>query len=797
MYPVRLFMVVDSHVGPGAVPARRARRISKAVAGAMLATVVIVGQAGADAEMLSEVVVLAQKRAAELQQVPLALTTLDAAQLEARGIGDVRSLAAQVPTLGFQDSVGAPTATLRVRRVGNIGNIPTFEPAVGYFVDGAYRSRSLFATGPLLDVERTEVLRGPQTALYGKNVGGGVIAVYTREPGDRPEATAEGTLGMLAAPGDPGLAGLRASLGGPILGNLRGSLAVGGDWQEASLRNELAPREDGNALEQLGTRAQLAWTPGDRLDLRLIVGWLQRDNAEGESDVVFAPGARSTQILESLQGLGLTGSCPDNRAHDRVSCSVATNRLAMEALDATLLADYRLPNGWSLSSMTSYEDYRVRRDEDDAVQLLAPLLYFHDSEDADAVQEELRLVSTEDAVVPWMAGLFYYEGDHERGARGGRPMFGPNGPLAFDPFWQATLGLPLALPGQDGLLDSRLRTEHFAGFGQAALPLGARLTVTAAARWAREEKRASIDNAVTIPGASVVANVLTPSTSPGGEPVNGTVRRTSDDVTWSLTPQFTLDERRMLYATLARGGKFGGFNTGFGNAPLAAREFGDESIDHFEAGGRLRFGAGRGRLAASVFATRYDDYQDAAFHSAQFTVGNVPRADLEGVEVEAEYLFASGLLAELAVSYADLTYRRNTTGMCYPGRTPDGSLPGTCDLSGEHPVAAPPWSAHLGLEQPFTLGDADATLRADWNWTDRYNTSFSADPRLVQPGYHDIALRLGLQFGPSMKVVLAGENLLDETVVYYDSVLNFFNDASFQSYLGLPRRITLTLRARL
>jgi len=786
-------MLVVSCVGTGAGAARRA---SMAVACAMLATVVIVGQAGADAEMLSEVVVLAQKRSAVLQQVPLALTTLDAAQLQARGIRDLRGLAARVPTLGFQESVGAPTTTLRIRRVGNIGNIPTFEPAVGYFVDGAYRSRSLFATGPLLDAGRVEVLRGPQTALYGKNVGAGVIAVYTREPGIHPEAMAEGSLGLIGAPGDPGMASMRAGIGGPIGGRLRGSLAVGGDWHEATARDALPPRRDGNARNQLATRAQLAWKANDRLDLRLIVGWLERDNAEGESDVVFIPGARSTQILESLQELGLTGSCPDNRPHDRRSCSVATNRLDMDALDATLVADYRLQNGWSLHSMTSYEDYRVRRDEDDAVQLLAPLLFFHDSEDAGAVQEELRLASADDARVPWLAGIFYYDGDHERGARGRRPMFGPNGTLAFDPFWQATLGLPLALPGQDGILDSRLRTEHFAGFGQATLPLGARLSLTAAARWASEEKRASIANAVTARGASVVANLLTPSTSPDGEPVNGSVRRTSDDLTWSVTPQITLDERRMLYATWAHGGKFGGFNTGFGNASLAAREFGDESIDHLEAGGRLRFNAGRGRLSVSAFRTRYDDYQDASFQGAQFTVGNVPRADLEGVEIEGEYLFPSGLVAELAVSYADFTYRRNPTGMCYPGRVPDGSVPGTCDLSGEHPVAAPPWSAHLGLEWPFLLGDADATLRADWTWTDRYNTSFSADPRLVQPGHHDVALRLGMQLGPSAEVVLAGENLLDETVVYYDTVLNFFNDTSFQSYLGLPRRFTLTLRVR-
>ena len=88
-------------------------------------------------------------------------------------------------------------------------------------------------------------------------------------------------------------------------------------------------------------------------------------------------------------------------------------------------------------------------------------------------------------------------------------------------------------------------------------------------------------------------------------------------------------------------------------------------------------------------------------------------------------------------------------------------------------------------------------MRIDWSWTDRYNTSFSADPRLVQDAYHDVALRLGLTLSPSVDLELACENLLDETAVYFDSVLNFINDASYQSFLAVPRRYSLNLRARL
>ncbi len=753
--------------------------------------------ARADSTTLEEVIVLAQKRPEQVGQVPLALSVLTASDLQAQGLRSIGDLATRSPMLDLEESVSAATTTLRVRGIGNLGNIPTFEPAVGLFVDGAFRSRSLFASGTLLDVDRIELLRGPQTALYGKDVGAGVVAIYTREPDDQLAASVEATGGSIDAAGDPRLGQLTGSMSGPMGESLRGSLAAGGRWHGDVTRNALAGGPDGNAESATGLRGQLLWSAGDSLRLRLIAGYLGRDDKEGESDVVFVPGSTSAQIVDALQQQGLADTCPDNSPHDRVSCSVATNHLDLNATDATLIADYRFENGWTLHSITGYEHYRDQRDEDDAVQFLAPILFFHDSEQATAWQEELRLASADDARLPWLVGIFGYQNNYERGSRGRRPMFGPNGDLAFDPFWQTAIGLPFATPGQEGLHNSRLETDHVAGFGQFTLPPVNGIYLTAAARWAREEKQASIDNAVTVPGDSVISRVLTPDVAATGEPVNGSLKRVSEDLTWSLTPRFVVGSDGMLYATWTRGGKFGGFNTGFGNAPLSAREFGDESIDHFEMGGRFKFAEDRGMLGFAAYHSRYHDYQDSAFIGAQFTVGNAERVDLEGAELEMEYVFPSGARSNLALSYADLTYGRNTTGMCYPGRVPDGSLPGSCDLSGEHPVDAPPWSAEVGIERPFSLGGKPSSLRLDWSWTDRYQTSFSGDPRLVQGAYHDVALRFGLELSPSVELELAGENLLDETVVYFDSVLNFFNDASYQSFVALPRRYSVTLRARL
>jgi iron complex outermembrane recepter protein len=766
-----------------------------AVAG-ILTVIAITHGVAQELEPIDTVTVWAQKRPTELQDLPMTVSTLTAKDLAAGGISDLHGTAVRLPAFDLQSSVTTVTTTLRIRRVGNLGNIPTFEPAVGLFVDGAFRSRSMLGTADLLDIERIEVLSGPQSTLYGKNASAGVVAIYTKAPGERFTAAGELSGGWIDTAGTPGSGRLSVALSGPLSSTWGAGLAAAHSEHGHTLSNALREGADGNEQSRSTVRGQLSWSPNDQLKLRLIAGYVDIADDEGESDVYLAPGARSTAVAESLRQQGFAPACPDNAPHNRTTCSVATNHLDLEAYDLTLIGEYELKNGWMLTSITGWDRYRNRRDEDDVMQLFAPLMYFHDSEEGTTLQEELRLTSAPTARMPWLAGLFYYENEYDRGTRGKRAMFGPNGAAAFDPVWQTVFGVPLALPGQEGFLDSRLDTDYLGAFGQLTWNINKQLALTTGVRWQREDKHASMNNTVSQPGASVISRVLTPSASPTGEPINGAAKRTLDVWTWSLTPQFRVNDDLMVYASLVRGAKSGGFNTGFGNAALTAREFDDERIDNYELGSRVSMANGRGRMSAAVFYTRYDNYQDAAFISAQFTVGNAGRADLKGAEIEGSWQFGSRTVADFAISYADLVYARNTTGMCYPGREPDGSLPRSCDLSGEHPIDAPQWAAHLGLEHTAPLGATDLFGRVDWSWSDQYSTSFSGDPRLIQKPFHDVGVRLGVRTGGNYEVVLSVENLLNEKIVHLDPVLNFFNDASYQSFLDDARRYNITVRAQ-
>ena len=150
------------------------RKLSLAILGAIVASQPLYVHAQEEMK-LEEIVVTAQKREQSLQDVPLSVSALSADALRNAGVQTMSDVTRQTPVLEMQSSVSPIMTNFRIRRVGNLGSIPTFEPAVGLFVDGAFRSRAIFGATDLFDLERIEILRGPQSTLYGKNTTAGVI----------------------------------------------------------------------------------------------------------------------------------------------------------------------------------------------------------------------------------------------------------------------------------------------------------------------------------------------------------------------------------------------------------------------------------------------------------------------------------------------------------------------------------------------------------------------------------------------------------------------------------------------
>jgi iron complex outermembrane receptor protein len=749
---------------------------------------------------LEEVVVTAQKREQSLQDVPMAVSALSASALNDAGVQNLTDLSRLVPSLEVQTSTSSVSSNFRLRRVGNLGNIPDFEPAVAVFLDGAFRSRSVFGVTELFDVERIEILRGPQSTLYGKNSTAGVIGIYTAAPSDEFEWRGELTAGNIEGANDAAKYGFKGGISGPLTDTLSGSLGMSYSNNEETQSQAVAGADDANELDRYSVRGQLNWDASDKLSLRAILGTVQQDKNDATSnDYFYDPeGFIAGAILPTLQAAGIGGTCTDNDPTNRKACNNDSTTSDLEAYEGTFLGNYAMDNGWSIDSITSWDYFKFEGEQNDAAQVIAPLLRFHDTQENEAWQQELRLTSAGNESVDWMGGLFYYHSKFNRGDNGDRPFFlgdtESNNPV-IAALNQQLLGAPIPVPfateGQLGFQDSEQKTDYYAVFGQATWNVTDKFSITAGGRWQKEEKDASILQSVNDPSPSIISIVLSPA-----DVSNDNLDRNADEFTWSITPQYFLTEDTMLYLTASHGFKSGGFNTGFGTLPISTREFDDEDIMHYEGGVKTELLDGNMRLAASAFYTEYKDYQDAAFVGGQFTVGNAEKAILQGIELEGTALIGEHLTAEFAVSYADFEYDKNTAGQCYPGRAPDSPTdPTACDLTNENPINAPKWKTHMGLtyEQPVSWGDAYA--RVDWSWTDDYNTSFSADPRLTQDSYSWVNARIGTRWD-AFEVVVWVDNLTDEDVTMIDAVANIYaGDGSYQSFLSSPRSYGLTFRA--
>jgi iron complex outermembrane receptor protein len=752
---------------------------------------------GADQTLaLEEVIVTAQKRAQSLQDVPLAVSAMTGESMRDAGINDIVDLSRQVPSLQVQNSIAPVAVNYRIRRVGNIGNIPTFEPAVGMFQDGAYRNRPLFTASDMFDIERVEVLRGPQSTLYGKNTTAGVVAIYTQKPGESFEGNAQLDVGQLEGASDATMYRFLGGVSGPLTDTLAGSIGVSVVDQEHTLDSALnESNAEANDQERQAVRGQLQWQPNDALSIRLIGGYMQEDDDSTLADVYIAPGSQAEAANGFLQMTGDAQACSSNDSLDQKHCSRTANTTDLEAKEVTLLADYVLENGWTVTSVSSWDWFKFKGTVDDVAQIASPVLRFHDTQEGESWQQELRLSSEGGETIDWLGGIFYYKNDFDRGDDGDRYIFledtlsaAPGPSILLQQLFEAPIPVPFAAPGQNGVFAANQDTEYVGIFGQATWNISDKFAITGGLRWQTEEKDASIDQSVTVPGLSLLSARLMVEAN------SGDVDRTTDEVTWSITPQYFITDDLTVYATAAHGFKSGGFNIGWGTTAIDQRQFEDEDIMHHEIGLKSTLLDSRVQLALSAFYTEFDNYQDAAFVAQQFTVGNAEKVELKGFEAEGQLLLSHEISANFGVSYADLSYDEYTSGLCYPGREPTDPATGTCDLSGENPINAPEWTTHLGLVYETDVSWGDVYARADWSWSDEYNTSFSADPRLVQDSFSWVNFRMGTRWD-KYELVAWVDNALDEDVSNTDSLLNLFNnDPSYQTFRQPPRSYGLTFR---
>ena len=258
------------------------REVRAVLFAALAATVGVASAQDAGSQQIEEVVVTATRRELSFQDVPLAVSALTSQQMLDAGINEFQKIESQVPSLEIEGNTNPFTTSLRIRGMGNLANIPNFEPAVGLFVDNAYRSRSGVAMGDLLDVERIEVLRGPQSVLYPKNVTAGLINVITNRPTDEFSAWGGASFGNLD------YWQLQGGINGAITDGVRGRLAAVTSDRDGSFDDSVNGTQSGG-FARTAYRGQLEFDIGDRANLRLIAGYSDKDGDCCSPDVLPGP----------------------------------------------------------------------------------------------------------------------------------------------------------------------------------------------------------------------------------------------------------------------------------------------------------------------------------------------------------------------------------------------------------------------------------------------------------------------------------------------------------------------------
>lgn len=750
----------------------------------------------AQGPVLEEVIVTAQKRTESMQDVPVAVSALAGDDLLNTGFRDVGDVAAQVPSLIVTSNASPLNTSFRIRRIGNEGNIPTFEPDTALVIDGAFRSRSGLGLGDMVDVKSVEVLKGPQSTLYGKNAGAGVISITTQGPTNEFEGMLE------ASAGSETFRSLKASVNIPITDNFATRFSYSGTERDPLVENLTGPDSD----DQSGyaVRGQFRLDITDSLTAKLILGRMIRDMKPVTGDV-----QHSAAHLEIVANAGAT--ITNNRSDDRIVEQDDRTNFDMQSDDAVLSFEYQ-GDGYTFSAITGLEDYDVKINMEGVEQIPLDIVTFNDSQAGQSVSQELRWASDNGSDFNWLFGLFYYDNTFTRGADdqhefilnefieeyGGAVAGGVAGVPGL-------LAAPiLGVEGDTGDFDVNQDTMSSGVFTQLGYRLTEQMDVAFGLRYSYEEKTGSVVQFNETSAAGCVPPLdknLVCTVSPNGNDFEQS--DTWSAVTGNINLSYAINDDSMIYATYSIGFKAGGYSLQFGGASDEIRPFDQEDITNLEFGWKTELFDRRVRLNGAVFHAEYEEFQNASFIGLVFAVNNAEMVVVDGIEVDSVWLLTENLTANVNLAYIEATYDEYTGGQCYYGREPDDAALAQCDLSGNILPFAPKGTGNIALQWEQPLADGDIYSRLDVRYTGAANYSSDLDPRHAENALTTANFRLGWR-NADFDVATWVNNLNDDVVYVQHVAANVATaidvavgspEGSYQSYIGAPRTYGLTFRA--
>ena len=726
---------------------------------AALAMAMPFADASAQSITLEEIIVTAERRERDLQTTPLAVTALSELQMERRNVTETIDLGRQVPLLiAYNNVTLGASLSYWLRGIGSTESLATFDPPVLTYVDEVANPRQNANNLELVEVERMEVLRGPQGTLFGRNTTGGAVNIITKKPTDEFEAKGEIGYGRFNE------IRLKGSLNIPVTDKFLtkwSAFYVEDDgWQRSVVTNEKF-----NFAENLGLRAAFRLLPSDNVTWDASVNWSTQDHQNLQSAV--DPVASNTNLDEGSSGPWLFNDSPrfngvflDNckdgdEPLDWVRNNCTANETTSYDIYSNLVIDL---DSFSIGLITGYRN--LNHDFVSPLFARTPELPLSNDGDHNMFSQELKFTGDFfDGRLNYVTGLFYMKEDNLSHFETSL-LFAPN-------------TAPLVL--NENTMEND--TESFAWYVQGDYDLTDDLTFTAGVRWTDEKKSIPLyfhtnDFGVDFDIDDIVA---------AGNPDAVTA------IQW--TPRFALqyqiNDDVMVFGSATRGFKSGGWNGRAGEARLMTR-FDEETVWSYEIGTRSEWLDNRLRFNATLFDVTYSElqlpslaFQPAPGEAPTFVTNNAGKLNVRGAEIEISGAVTENLNVYTNLGLQDAEYKEIT-----PGAAVSGFILGVTV-----PQRAPDYTLQAGFDYSTYVDSlsGDLTFAADVQVTDDYWMSGQNPADSFNDGFETVNATLSWDHEDgNWGIQLGCKNCLDERYVTTD-----FLDARF---IGDPMRWSLRFK---
>ncbi len=728
-----------------------------ATVAALLTSGTVVAQDTATDMGLEEIVVTAQKRSESLQDTPIAISAITGDSIEKLGRDDVAAIAISTPALAYSEAGGE--AQIYLRGVGSNLFTVGADPSVATTLDGVYLGRSNMGLTQFLDVDRVEVLRGPQGTLYGRNATGGAINIISRMPTN--ELEGYGSLGF----GSFNRRELKAAISGPISERWSGRLALRG-LQDDGFTDDL----DGRGGDKIDDNDMKAVRLIGRYRNEGFTATFIGDYSE------FDGGNTSIRPIDNLGAARVLGAVPTEFGDTRNNVPSFFN---WQTGGVTATFEWAATDNITVTSITAYRswdsDFLFNTDGTEIEVTRTTQVY-----DTKQKSSELRINGDFDRV-RWIGGLYYIEED----------KFGALGLVRAN----------LATPGAF-LIPAQNDGTAWAAFGQVDFDITDRVSVTAGLRFNDEKKedfnqQINIFQSATNPRERILLGLFGNLTPVGfvATPAN---TRTADKSWQAWTPKigvnFRASDDLLLFASYTKGFKSGGYNDFQPSNPVYEPEF----IKSYEAGVKSDWLDGRLRLNGSLFYYDYSNLQVSGFINSLTAVTNAAAATIQGAEVEVSWRPLEALRLDASLGYIDATYDdfRAIYGVCSPlaiqigdASCPVGTTPGRprfIDADGNRLNNAPEFKGNVSATYDIKLaGGGTVTLFGQLAHQDDVYFNAANDAAATQDAFTLLDARIAYtSANGAMEVSLSGKNLTDED--YFHNIVQFTSTSLPPPAAALP-----------